>query len=315
MNDGQAPRTLLQAIRYFSDEQVAFDFVVSLRWPTGKPVCPRCGCLDNYFLATRRIWKCAACRKQFSVRVGTISEDSKIGFDKWMPAFWLIANSKNGISSHELGRALGITQKSAGHVLHRVRLAMRTGTFEKMDGTVEVDETFVGGLAKNMHMWDRVRKIHGTGETDKTCVVGVLQRSTNSAASRVHARVTPDRTQRTLHALVKSTVTKGVTVYTDAHGGYNDLSGLQFAHEVVDHAEAYVLGRVHTNGIESFWNLLKRGLKGTYTHVDPIHLHRYLDERCFTFNERERDDLGRLRQAVKGAAGRQLTYAALTGRG
>lgn len=314
MNNGQAPRTLLQAIRYFSDEQVAFDFVVSLRWPTGKPVCPRCGDLDNYFLATRHIWKCAGCRKQFSVRVGTIFEDSKIGFDKWMPAFWLICNSKNGISSYELARALGITQKSAWHMLHRIRLAMRTGSFEKMRGTVEVDETFVGGLAKNMHLWDRVHKIHGTGGADKTTVVGVLERGTESTASRVHAQVTANRSQATLHTLVKSTVTKGVTVYTDEFTGYGGLSALQFAHEVVNHAETYVMGRVHTNGIECFWNLLKRGLKGTYTHVDPIHLHRYLDERCFTFNDRERDDFGRLRQAVRGVAGRQLTYAELTGR-
>jgi transposase-like protein len=312
MSESREPRNLLEAIRYFSDEQVAFDFVVKLRWPTGEPTCPRCGCLDNYYLSTRHIWKCSACKRQFSVRVGTIFEDSPLPFSKWLPAFWLLANSKNGVSSHELGRALGITQKSAWFVLNRIRLAMRTGTFEKMTGEVEVDETFVGGLAKFMHKAQRA-KLTGTGPIDKTIVVGALERTTEDKASRVHAEVTPDRTASTLQAVISAAVVPGSTVYTDAHVGYNHLSDRNYAHSVIDHAIAYVDERVHTQGIESFWNLMKRSLKGTYTHVAPEQLGRYLDERCFTFNERELTDAERMRSAVARVAGRRLTYAELTG--
>src|SRR5215208_301248 len=171
------PKTLLEAIRYFSDLDVATEFVAKLRWPDG-PVCPRCGVVDptHYYLKTRRLWKCRACKKQFSVKVGTIFEDSPLGLDKWLPSVWLIANSKNGISSHELGRALGVTQKSAWFMLHRIRLAMQTGSFEKFDGTVEVDETFIGGKARNMHKHIRRQKITRTGGADKATVVGIIER-------------------------------------------------------------------------------------------------------------------------------------------
>jgi transposase-like protein len=167
--DKGRPSNLLEAIRYFSDLDVATDFVAKLRWPDG-PVCPKCGCVEYSYLTTRRLWKCKACKKQYSVKLGTIFEDSPLGLDKWLPAVWLTANSKNGISSHELGRSLGITQKSAWFMLHRIRLAMQTGTFEKLNGEIEVDETFVGGRSENMHKKVRDRKITGTGGKDKAIV-------------------------------------------------------------------------------------------------------------------------------------------------
>jgi len=301
------PTTLLEAIRYFSDPDVCVDFVAKLRWPDG-PVCPRCGSVEHSYLSTRRIWKCKGCKKQFSVKVGTIFEDSPLGLDKWLPAVWLAANSKNGISSHELGRALGTTQKSAWFMLHRIRLAMQMRSLDAFDGEVEVDETFIGGKARNMHKGARARRITGTGGKDKTVVAGVLQRG-----GRVRAEVVPDTKRATLHARVRAHVAEGSAVYTDALDSYSGLDAM-YAHKTVDHAERYVDGRVHTNGLENFWALLKRGLVGTYAGVEPFHLFRYLDERAFAFNERDRGDLGRFRALLVAATGRRLRYAELIGK-
>jgi len=305
------PTSLIEAIRYFSDIDVATDFVAKLRWPSG-PVCPECGGVEHSYLTTRRLWKCKECKKQYSVKLGTIFEDSPLGLDKWLPAVWLVANSKNGISSHELGRALGTTQKSAWFMLHRIRLAMQTGTFDKLDGEVEVDETFIGGKARNMHKDERKRKIIGTGGKDKAVVVGVRQRG-----GEMRAAVVPDRTRKTLHGHVAENVEPGATVYTDELQSYSGLSR-EFAHETVDHAERYVEryvdGQVHTNGAENFWSLLKRGLHGTYVSVEPFHLFRYLDERLFAYNLRELNDFGRFAAVLIAAAGRRLTYSELTGR-
>lgn len=300
------PQTLIEAIRYFANQDVCTEFVAVLRWPNG-PICPRCDGAEHSYLSTRRLWKCKVCKKQFSVKLGTIFEDSPLGLDKWLPSVWLIANSKNGISSHELGRALGVTQKSAWFMLHRIRLAMQTGSFEKFDGTVEVDETFIGGKARNMHKRERARKITGTGGKDKTVVTGVLNRG-----GEVRTAVVPDRTKATLQAQVRQHVAPGATVYTDALESYNGLRG-DFTHSTIDHAEEYVNGQVHTNGIENFWSLLKRGLHGTYVSVEPFHLFRYLDERVFTYNLRELTNLGRFTAVLHAVTGRRLTYAELTG--
>jgi transposase-like protein len=308
MTASQEPRTLLEAIRYFADPDVALAFVVTLRWPDGKPVCPRCGGVHHSFLTTRRIWKCCECKKQFSVKVGTIFEDSPLGLDVWLPAIWLVANSKNGISSHEMARSLGITQKSAWFVNHRIRLAMQTGTFAKLDGVIETDETFVGGKARNMHKHIRARKITGTGGKDKTVVAGIMERG-----GEMRATVVSDTRRATLQSGIRANVEPGAIVYTDAHGGYSGLAA-DYVHEVVDHAEKYVEGKIHVNGVENFWALLKRGLHGTYVQAAPFHLHRYLDERMFTFNERDLDDLGRFVGVVGTVAGRRLTYAGLTGK-
>jgi transposase-like protein len=277
------PQTLIEAIRYFSDQDVCVQFVAKLRWPDG-PICPTCGGTEHSYLTTRRVWKCKACKRQFSVKVGSIFEDSAIPLDKWLAAMWMIANSKNGVSSHKMARSLGITQKSAWFLLHRIRLAMQTGTFAKLDGEIEVDETFIGGKARNMHKSKRAKKITGTGGNDKAIVAGVLQRG-----GEVRAVVVSDTRRATLQAGVRQHVEKGAVVYSDALQSYNGLAG-EYDHKVVDHAEKYVDGQVHVNGVENFWSLLKRGLHGTNVPVQPWHPFRYMDERVFTYNERDLTD-------------------------
>jgi transposase-like protein len=308
MSQNKTPTSLIEAIRYFADLDVATEFVAKLRWPNG-PVCPRCGCTEYSYLTTRRLWKCKGCKKQYSVKLGTIFEDSPLGLDKWLPAVWLIANSKNGISSHELARALGVTQKSAWFMLHRIRLAMKTGSFLKLSGEVEVDETYIGGKARNMHASERKRKgiVAGRHSGNKTPVLGFRQRD-----GEVVASVLPNTTKRAIQPEVHHTVRRGSTLYTDAWHSYTGLDG-DFAHKVIDHAERYVDGRVHTNGIENFWSLVKRGLHGTYISVEPFHLFRYLDERVFTYNMRDATDLGRFSALLSTVAGRRLTYAEVTG--
>jgi transposase-like protein len=304
----QLPSNLLEAVRYFSDLDVANDFLANLRWPNGA-VCPRCGGVEHSYLTTRRLWKCKGCKKQFSVKLGTIFEDSPLGLDKWLPAVWLIANSKNGISSHELGRALGTTQKSAWFMLHRIRLAMQTGTFQKLSGEVEVDETYIGGKARNMHKQDKERKIakRGRGTANKTAVLGMVERD-----GSVRAEVLPSLNRAAVQGRVRHAVESGSSVYTDAFPSYSGLAD-DYDHRTVDHAEKYVDGRVHTNRMENFWALLKRGLHGTYVSVEPFHLFRYLDERAFTYNLYNSTDYGRFRAVLGKVAGRRLTYEELTG--
>lgn len=303
------PTTLLEAIRYYSDLDVATKAFSALRWPDGV-TCPYCLSKENYYAPSRRIWKCKACRKQFSPKVGTVCEDSPIGFDKWLTAMWMIASDKNGISSWELHRGIGVTQKTAWFMLQRIRLAMQTGTFEKASGQVEVDETFIGGKARNMHKHIRQQKITGTGGSDKTMVVGVLQRG-----GKVRANVINSRKKQTLQAHVKAHVEPGAELFTDALKSYEGLNP-EFVHQVVDHAVEYVKGHVHTNGMENFWSLLKRTLNGTYVSVEPFHLFRYLDEQTFRFNERTdvEGDGGRFKSVVRGCGGKRLTYKRLTGK-
>lgn len=303
------PKTLLEAIKYFSDLDTANTFMTQLRWPEGV-TCPHCQGKAVSYLSTRRKWKCMnkECHKQFSVKVGTIMEDSSIGLDKWLAAIWMIANCKNGISSYEIHRALGVTQKTAWFLLHRIRLAMQTGTFEKLSGTVEVDETFIGGLSRNMHKKDRERKITGTGGSGKVIVMGLLERH-----GEVRTKVICDRSQETMHGEVKCHVESGSEVMTDAHRSYQGLDA-EYVHQFIDHAETYVRDNVHTNGIENFWSLLKRGIKGTYVSVEPFHLFRYLDEQTFRFNTRKGKDADRFVQTVKQIAGKRLTYEELTGK-
>jgi transposase-like protein len=302
------PENLLEAVRYFADLDLATEYVAKLRWPNG-PVCPKCGGVEYSYLTTRRLWKCKACKKQYSVKVGTIFEDSPLGLDKWLPAVWLAANSKNGISSHELARALGVTQKSSWFMLHRIRLAMQTGSFSKLEGTVEVDESFIGGKARNMHRSVREGRATRTGWWDKTVVLGMRQRD-----GELRAKVVPNTKAKTLKPEVHDNIAPGASVYTDDNHSYKGL-GATYDHRTVDHAEAYVDGQVHTNGLENFyfWSLLKRGLNGTYVSVEPFHLFRYLDERVFTFNMRDLDDYGRFASVLCMVAGRRVTYAQLTG--
>ncbi len=251
------------------------------------------------------------CHKQFSVKVGTVMEDSPIGLDKWLAAIWMIANCKNGVSSYEIHRELGITQKSAWFLNHRIRLAMQTGTFEKMSGTVEVDETFIGGLSRNMHKHKREAKITGTGASGKAVVMGLLER--HGEGSRVRAKVIFNRTRETLHDEIRCNVVSGSEVMTDAFRPYMGLDA-EYVHQFTNHAEEYVRSNVHTNGIENFWSLLKRSIKGTYVSVEPFHLFRYLDEQSFRFNTRKGDNADRFIETVKSIAGKRLTYEELTGK-
>lgn len=304
------PKTLIEAIKYFADPKNALDFMVSIRWPDGKACCPDCGKANAGFLASRSIWKCRECGRQFSVKVGTIFEESPLGFDKWLPAFWMIVNAKNGISSCELARALGVTQKTAWFMLHRIRLAIQDGSVCGFAGNVEVDETFSGGKARNMHKGKR--KAKGTGPVAMTPVMGMLERTTDDKSSRVILKVVKNVKKPELQATVRDHVKKGSELHTDALKSYQGLAE-DYTHNVVDHAECYVKGHVHTNGLENFWSLLKRMLHGTYVSVEPFHLFRYLDEQSFRFNERENTDSGRFLKGILGVIGKRIKYLKLIG--
>ena len=302
------PKTLQEVIKHFSsDEMLCIEFFASIRWIDGIAVCPNCESIETSFLSTRKVWKCKGCKKQFSVKVGTIFEDSPLGLDKWLLAMWLIVSAKNGISSYELGRALGFKQKTAWFVLHRIRLAMETGSFQKFSGEVECDETFIGGKAKNMHKSKREKLIQGRGSVGKTAVMGLLERK-----GRVQAKVIGDVTRKTLHQEIKANVEKGTNLFTDEWRAYRGL-GDDYIHEVINHSVEYVRDNVHTNGIENFWALLKRTIKGTYVSVEPFHLGRYLAEQTFRFNERKGNDKDRFLKAVGMIAGKRLTYEELIG--
>lgn len=300
------PTTLKEAIEYFSDEAVCFEYVVNLRWQDGVVTCPRCNSEYVSFVTSRKIWNCLRCKKQFSVRVGTIFEDSAVTLDKWLVAMWMVANAKNGVSSCEIARTIGVTQKTAWFMAHRIRLAMQVESSEPMSGEIEADETFVGGKASNMHKSKRERKVRGRGGVGKTIVAGILQRKGN-----VVTQVIPDTSKDTLLPLIAKNVEQGATVYTDANPSYTELSAA-YTHDFVDHAIEYVRGRVHTNGIENYWSLFKRCLHGTYVHVDPEHLERYLDEENFRFNRRTETDKERFDKSASGIVGKRLTYKRLT---
>jgi len=306
------PKTLQQAIVYFDDQDRALDFFVGMRWPNGV-CCPRCNSSRVSFTAKRRVWTCEECpkRRQFSFKVGTIMEDSPIGLDKWLVGMWLITSAKNGISSYELHRTLGITQKSAWFLSHRIRLAMQNGTIEKMSGTVEVDETFIGGAARFMHKNRRRALKIKTGPVNMTPVQGLLERHTGGK-SRVILKVMKNRKRSECQKHVKEYVLKDSHVYTDKLASYQGLNS-DYVHKVIDHAEKYVDGVVHTNGLENFWSLLKRCVKGTYVSVEPFRLFRYLDEQSFRFNERKSTDSERFLKAIPSLIGRHLTYKGLTG--
>jgi transposase-like protein len=318
------PKPLQDAIKHFSDEQTCIDTVARLVWPDGKPVCPKCAGVEHYYLATQRRWKCknGKCAKQFSVKVGTIFEDSPIGLDKWLMAMWMIANCRNGVSSYEIHRTIGVTQKSAWFMLHRIRLAMQNGSVKKFGGPggeVEVDETFIGGKLKNMHSRKRNRIVRETGMTGgpvaKTVVMGIMDRDLR----QVRATVVPNTSRKTLQDEVLKAVTHGTNVYTDQLPSYKKLHE-NYVHDVVNHVETYVKGRVHTNTLENFWSLLKRGLNGTYVAVEPFHLSRYVDEQAFRFNTRKDargnnlTDALRFEIVLSQVAGRRLTYKSLTGK-
>jgi transposase-like protein len=301
METGYTPKTLQEAILYFADPTNCRNYIVARRWPNGV-TCPRCGSADVFFMEKYNRWQCREKHEapQFTVKTGTVMEDSPIGLDKWLAATWQVANCKNGISSYEVHRMIGVTQKTAWFMDHRIRLGFSGSELGKLSGHVEADETFIGGKARNMHPGKRARRITGTGGKDKTAVMGILERG-KDRTSRVRTAVVPNRKKNALQAEVRKHVEAGSALY-------------DFEHQVIDHAIAYVDGKIHTNGLENFWALLKRGINGTYVSVEPYHLFRYLDEQAFRFNERKLTDRERFSLTVAGIVGKRITFAELTGK-
>ena len=333
-SEKRIPKNLMGAVRYFADPDVCVDFVASMRWPDGV-VCPHCEGIKVSYLSSRRIWKCMAkdCHKQFSVKTFSVFEDSPITLDKWLVAVWLVVNCKNGVSSYEIARDLKVTQKSAWFMLHRIRLALKNNSWFAMGssgGPVEIDEAWIGGEPKFRHKSKRNQtpkylvtddghkfrnprfQVQGT---EKVPVLGMIDRDTRQA----RAATVPAVNRAVLQNAILENVAPGGKVYTDQSGAYCDLKAMRFVHETVNHMQEYVRGEVHTNGIENFWSLLKRGLRGTYVAVEPFHLDRYLDEQVFRYNNRATkdnplDDRDRFMLAVSQIAGKRLTYAELTGK-
>jgi transposase-like protein len=272
----QEPKTLREAIVLFSDPDNCLNYMVARRWPNGV-VCPTCGRTDVRFLKNQRKWQCKSVhpKRQFTLKTGTVMEESPISLEKWLPAMWLLSNCKNGISSYELAKDLGVTQKSAWFMLHRIRVAMQTGTFLKLGGPapVEVDETFIGGKLKNMHKGRKERVKASANPDNEVAVMGLLDRESR----QVRAQVIPNVKRETLQNEILRQIEKGSKVYTDGWKGYNQLEANEYIHETVTHLDEYVRGQVHTQGIENFWSLLKRGLNGTYVAVEPYHLSKYVD--------------------------------------
>lgn len=302
------PNTLQEAVLYFASADNCREYLVAHRWPDGV-TCPRCGGTKVLFQPKYNRWQCGSkhALRQFTSKTGTIFEDSPLGLDKWLLAMWQVVNCKNGVSSYEVHRAIGVTQKTAWFMDHRIRLALGMESSDKLSGEVEADETFIGGKARNMHAGKRARKITGTGGKDKTAVMGILKRG-----GKVKTVVIPDRKKKALQAEVRKHVEAGSALYTDALKSYEGLN--EFEHQVVDHAVQYVDGRVHTNGLENFWSLLKRGISGTYVSVEPFHLFRYLDEQAYRYNNRRMNDGERFSLAVSGIVGKRVTFDQLTGK-
>ena len=322
MSMTKTPKTLLEAVNFFKNGQNCRDFMVARRWPDGI-VCPRCGSGKVYFDKKGNRWECGTKhpKRTFSLKTGTIFEDSALGLDKWLPCVWLIANAKNGISSHEIARALGVTQKTAWFMLQRIRLAMQDeNDGGKLGGDVEVDEIYIGGKARNMHFAKRKAMMSATFDQQgnpskfnrwagKQPVVGILERG-KDGTSRIHTKTIPDVRQGRLHREIVENIEEGSTVYTDDLHSYKSMP-LEYGHQIINHVHEYARGNVHTNGLESYWSLLKRALHGTYVSVEPFHLFRYLDEQAFRFNNRKLTDAARFVLAIAGIVGKRLTYAEL----
>jgi transposase-like protein len=311
-----APNTLLEAVKFFSAYENCKSFMVELRWADGRVKCPRCGLDKVVYLEKARVWKCYGKHDhaKFSLKTGTIFEDSPLGLDKWLPVVWMITNCKNGVSSYEIHRDVKVTQKTAWFMLHRIRYAMQEQPAEKLSGTVEADETFVGGKAANMHLDRRTRlKMQGElkrGSVGKAIVLGLLERH-----GKARVKVSPFARSYHVRRNVIDNVELGSTIYSDSLKSYVNLPVDGFFHDFVDHSEQYVNGVVHTNGMENFWSLLKRALKGTYVSVEPFHLQAYADEQAFRFNYRkDMDDADRFTLVMRRIVGRRLTYEQLTGK-
>jgi len=308
------PTTLLEAVQYFKNPENCRNYLVPRRWPDGIVTCPQCGSSAVTAQPKYNRWQCSVHhdRRQFTLKTGTIMEESPIGLDKWLPAMWLICSNRNGISSWELHRALGVTQKTAWFLLQRIRLAMQDEVSGgKLSGEVEIDETLIGGSARNMHHDRKVRvQQDGRNTGGKTTVIGILERETR----KVRATVASDRKKKTMQPFIKENVQKGTEIHSDEFVSTWRMDD-DYTHSIVNHLETYVNGNIHTNGIENFWSLLKRGIAGTYVSVEPFHLFRYVDEQAFRYNNRlPMSDADRFGYLVRKIVGKRLTYAELTGK-
>lgn len=293
--------SLFQMMEAIPDEQAAIDHFVAIRWKNGA-FCPHCQSDRVYHFSDGRTHKCGDCRKRFSIRVGTIFEDSKLPLRKWLLAIWLITSHKKGIASTQLAKDIGITQKSAWFVTQRLREAIRTQSFNRtLKGEVEADETFIGGKEKNKHAWQRTGgKQGGKG---KIAVLGVLERG-----GELRTTITPTMSARNVQSVIRENVEPGANLMTDEHGSFVGLSR-DYSHHRVNHSKGeyvrhYIL---HSNGIESVWALFKRQIIGTHHWLSPKHLSRYLSEMTWRFNLREMDEGDRVNALLSQTAGR-LTY-------
>jgi transposase-like protein len=306
----ETPQSLREAIVHFDDAENCRQFMMLLRWPDGVVKCPKCDSTHVFYIDKERVWKCYGKHEKakFSLKTGTIFEDSPIAPKKWLPTAWLIIGAKNGISSCEVARALKVTQKTAWFMLHRIRLAMQSGTFNKLCGEVEVDESFIGGKARNMHKTKRAEKITGRGAQGKEIAFGMVERG-----GEVRVMHVEKRKKRELQSAIREHVEAGAAIFSDELLSYDGLD-TDYQHAVINHAVEYVNGNVHTNTMENFWSLLKRGLHGTYISVEPFHLFRYLDEQAFRYNNRKATDAERFVMVMKQIVGKRLTYDELTGK-
>lgn len=299
--------------RYPTDIEAEAQFE-AWRWPEG-PECPHCGAATVSVVVSRRPqpFRCLRYRRHFSFKTDTPMHDSKLGAQTWLLGLFLIVANPKGRSSVQLAADLGITQKSAWHLSHRIRSALADGTLPGFDGPVEVDETFIGGKAKNMHAAKRRERIHGRGAVDKMPVVGVKDRASGRVAAGVPVH---EVTTETATAMVAATTATGAEIYTDGSPVYDHLAALGFAHAKVMHSIGeYVRGSVSTNGVENYWSLLKRCYIGTYHYWSDDHLHRYVDEHTFRYNNRSRHVTERMRQAAERMNGRRLPWSELTADG